>query len=139
METWQIVIVVVASLLAGAAIPLLLQLSILVRDARTALERTRSGTDRTLAAVAATAERLEAATAGLDERRVRAFMESFDSLARTVSQLRESTRVASAVGAAVGPAVGAAVRAWRAGRVVDGDGPEHRDGAAGPDGKGGAR
>ena len=139
METWQTVVVVVASLLAGAAIPLLLQLSILVRDARTALERTRSGADRTLAAVAATAERLEAATAGLDERRVRAFMESFDSLARTVSQLRESTRVATAVGAAVGPAVGAAVRAWRAGRLVDGDAPERRDGAAGPDGEGDAR
>jgi hypothetical protein len=42
METWQTVVVVVASLLAGAVIPLLLQLSILVRDARTALERTRS-------------------------------------------------------------------------------------------------
>ena len=139
METWQTVVVVVASLLAGAAIPLLLQLSILVRDARTALERTRSGADRTLAAVAASAERLEAATAGLDERRVRAFMESFDSLARTVSQLRESTRVATAVGAAVGPAVGAAVRAWRAGRLVDGDAPERRDGAAGPDGEGDAR
>ncbi len=121
MGNWESAAVILVSLVAGAAIPLVVQLSIAVRSARAALERTSSRADRALDAVAAIAERLDRATAGLDEQRIRALMESFDSLARTVDQLRESARVATALGAAVGPAVGAAVRAWRAGRPEDGD------------------
>lgn len=130
METWQTAVVVVVALVAGAMLPVLAQLSMMLRSSRAALERTSARLDRALDAVTATAERLDRATVGLDERRIRALMEAFDSLARTVSQVRDSVRVASAVGAAVGPAVGAAVRAWRAGRP-EGDGAERGDDAAG--------
>lgn len=134
MESWQTAVVVVVSVLTGAVLPVLVQLSITLRSSRAALERASVRLDRALDAVAATAERLDKATAGLDERRIRAAMESLESLARTVNQVRESVRVASAVGAAVGPAVGAAVRAWRAGRPEDGDG--HHEDAALPEGDG---
>jgi len=127
MENWQAAVVVVISLVAGAAMLVLLQLSIALRGTRAALERTARRAHSAIDAIATTVERLDRATAGLDEARVRTLMESFDSVVRTVSQLRESTRVAAAVGAAVGPAVGAAVKAWRAGRVEDGDGAKHRD------------
>jgi ABC-type transporter Mla subunit MlaD len=136
MESWQTAVVVVVALVAGTLLPVLVQLSMTLRSSRAALERTSARLDRALDAVAATAERIDRATAGLDERRIRALMESFDALARTVNQVRDSVRVASAVGAAVGPAVGAAVRAWRAGRPEEGDGEEHRDEAAGPEGAG---
>ncbi len=121
MNSWQVALVVVLSVVAGAALPLLVQLSIAVHGARKALARTTQRADRVLDAVAATAERLDRATAAVDERRIRALMESLDALVRTVNQVRESARVASAVGAAVVPAVGAAVRAWRAGRQDSAD------------------
>lgn len=133
MNGWHVAVLTVVSLVAGAAIPLLVQLSLAVRSAREALARTTTRAERALDAVAATAERLDRATAGIDERRVRALMESFDALARTINQLRESARVATALGATVGPAVGAAVRAWRAGHAEDSDDVQHR-GGAGPDG-----
>ncbi len=139
MESWQTAIVVVASLIAGAALPVLVQLSMALRSTRATLERTASRADRALDAAAATAERFDRLTAALDERRVRALMESLESLVRTVNQLRESARVATAVGAAVGPAVGAAVRAWRAGRPEDGDGAQHGEDRAGIDTKGDTR
>jgi hypothetical protein len=107
MESWQTAVVVVVSLVAGALLPVLVQLSLTLRSARVALERTSARLDRTLDALAATAERID-----------------------------KATRVASAVGAAVGPAVGAAVRAWRAGHPEEGDGGEHRAEAAGPEGAG---
>lgn len=136
MESWQIAVVVVVSLLAGATLPVLAQLSMTLRASRAAIERTSTRVNRALDAVAATAERIDRATTGLDERRIRALMESIDSLSRTVNQVRDSVRVASAVGAAVGPAVGAAVRAWRAGRPEEGNGSERPGMAAGTEGEG---
>ncbi len=133
MESWQTAVVIVGSLVAGAALPVLVQLSSTLRRARAALQRTASRADRALEAVAATAERLDRATAGLDERRVRALMESIDALVLTVNQLRERAHVAGTVAAAVGPAVGAAVRAWRAGRPVQVGEARQREGTAGGD------
>jgi len=130
MESWQTAVVALVALVAGACIPLLVQLSMTLRAARAALERTGARLDRVLDSAAVTAERLDRVTAGLDERRIRALLEALDALARTVNQLRDSVRVASAVGAAVGPAVGAAVRAWRAGRPEEGGAGGERDGAA---------
>jgi ABC-type transporter Mla subunit MlaD len=129
MEPWQTGVLVVVSLVAGAILPALVQLTLTLRSSRAALERASVRLDRTLDAAAATAERLDKATAGIDERRIAALMESVESLARTVNQAREAVRVASAVSAAVGPAVGAAVRAWRAGLAEPGDGTVRRGGA----------
>lgn len=136
MESWQTAVVVVVALVAGALLPVLVQLSMTLRSARAALERTSARLDRALDAVGATAERLDRATAGIDERRIHALMESFDALHRTLNRLGDSVRVATAVGAAVGPAVGAAVRAWRTGRPEEGDGGERGHEAAGSEGPG---
>ena len=137
MDTWQAAVLVVVSLVAGATLPILVQLAAFIRSAQKALERTGARADRALDAVAATAERIDRATAGLDEERVRALMDSVDSLARTVNHIRDSARVASAVGAAVAPAVVAGVKAWRTARVEEGEDAQHRDGAAGVERKGG--
>lgn len=100
MESWQTAVVIVVAVLAGALLPVLVQLSLTLRSSRTVLEDTSVRLGRALDAVTATAERLDRITAGLE---------------RTVEQVRESVRVATAVGAAVAPSVGAAVKAWRAG------------------------
>jgi len=139
MENWQTVVAVVISIVAGAALVVLVQLSLAVRSAMAALERSLPRAHRAIDAVAATAEQLDRAMAGVDATRVRSLMEALDSIARTVNRLRDSTRVAAAVGAAVGPAVGAAVKAWRAGHVEDGDGTHHRDVGTGAEGEGGSR
>jgi len=115
MESWQTAVVVVISLLGGAVLLALLQLSIALRGTRVALTRTALRARRAIDGIANVAERLDRVTAGLDEARIRTALESVDAVLRTVSQLRESTRVAAAVGAAVAPAIGAAVKAWRAG------------------------
>ena len=139
MESYQTAVVVVISLLAGAAMLVLMQLSIALRGTRAALERTALRAHRAIDAIATTAERLDRVTGGLDEARVRTLMESFDSVLRTVSQLRESTRVAAAVGAAAAPAIGAAVKAWRAGSAEGGAVAQHRDADAELNGRGETR
>lgn len=122
MDSWQTTLVVVVALLVGAAIPVLVQLSLTLRAARVTLEKTAGRLDVALDAVSQVAQRLDRITAGIDEARVRSLLEAADSLALTLRRVQDSVRVATAVGAAVGPAVGAAVRAWRAGPPGDGAG-----------------
>lgn len=103
MNAWQTAVMIVVAVLAGALLPVLVQLALTLRTSRTVLEDTSVKLGRALDAVTATAERLDRITAGLE---------------RTVAQVHESVRIASAVGAAVAPSVGAAVKAWRAGEAV---------------------
>ena len=100
MVTWQTALVIVLAVVAGALLPVLVQLSLTLRTSRTVLEGTSARLDRALDAVSAAAELLDRVATGLE---------------RTVEQVRQSVRIASAVGAAVAPSVAAAVKAWRAG------------------------
>lgn len=102
MNAWQTAVMIVVAVLAGALLPVLVQLSLTLKASRTVLEDTSLKLGRALDAVTTTAERLDRITAGLE---------------RTVAQVRDSVRIASAVGAAVAPTVGAAVKAWRAGEA----------------------
>ncbi len=120
MESWQTAVVVVVAIVAGALLPVLVQLSLTIRSSRTVLEDTSVRLGRALDAVAATAERLDRITAGLE---------------RTVAQVRDSVRIASAVGAAVAPSVGAAVKAWRAGGEAPAPDADEAAGRRGANGK----
>lgn len=119
MENWQTAVVIVVAIVAGALLPVLVQLSLTLRSSRTVLEETSVRLGRTLDAVTATAGRLDRIAAGLE---------------RTVDQVRDSVRVASAVGAAVAPSVGAAVKAWRAGAPGEREALAHAAGPAEPTG-----
>jgi hypothetical protein len=128
MDSWQVALLVVASLLVGVAIPVLVQLSLALRAMRVAVERVGDRADRALLAATTAVERLDRVAAKLeDQGRIEAFLEAVGSLSRTIQQLQDTARVASAVGAAIAPAVGAAVRAWR----------EHREGGAPEEGSNG--
>jgi hypothetical protein len=59
MQSWQAAVVVVVSIVAGAAIPVLVQLSMTLSSARAALDQTTSRAGRALDAIGATAERLD--------------------------------------------------------------------------------
>lgn len=121
MDPWQATLLVVVALLAGALLPVAVQLTLTLPAVRAAAVRA----DRSLAAVSAAAEKVNGLLGRLEAGgRIDSLVEGIDSLSRTVTRLQESLRIASAVGAAVGPAVGAAVRAWRA----------PREGGAPPDG-----
>lgn len=125
MEGWQVVLLVISGLLAGALLPALVQLWLSLRAVGASAERLASDAGAALAAVTATAQRLDRLTAKLEEeRRLDTMLEGFDSLSRTLVRLNEGLRVASALGAAVGPAISAAVRTWSAAHPDGGAGPE---------------
>jgi len=119
MESWGIALVVLAAVLVGAAIPVLVQLRGTLRAMEKTLHRSGAQLDEALGASAAAARRIDALVVRLEEGgRIEQFLEGVGALSRTVSQLRDTVRVASAVGAAVGPAVAAAVHAFREHREV---------------------
>lgn len=122
MESWQTAVVVVVAIVAGALLPVLVQLTLTLRSSRSVLESTSVRLGRALDAVSTTAERLDRIAAGLE---------------RTVEQVRESVRIASAVGAAVAPSVGAAVKAWRAGALDEREPLDHPAAVAAPAGANG--
>jgi hypothetical protein len=132
MEGWQVVLLVIGALLAGALLPAIVQLWLSLRAAGASAERLAADAAPALAAVTATARRLDRLTAKLEEeRRLDTLLEGIDSLSRTIVRLNDALRVASALGAAVGPAISAAVRSWSAAHPGGVTGPEPSgDGAA---------
>jgi hypothetical protein len=95
MQNWQLAVVVLLAVLVGAALPVLMQLWITLRTARSVLATGGQRLDRALEEVTGTATRIS-------------------QIADSLQALSEKIRIASAIGAAVGPAVAAAVRAFRA-------------------------
>lgn len=118
-ESWSVALVVIVAILAGAAIPALVQVRASLRAAEQVLQRSGARLDEALAATAAAAGRVSGLAARLEEGgRVEELVDGLAAVSRMVTQLRDTVRVASAVGAAVAPAVAAAVRALRDDRDV---------------------
>jgi hypothetical protein len=112
-------LVVLAAVLVGAAVPVLVQLRATLRAMEKTLQRSGAGLDEATGATMAAAARIDALVVRLEAGgRIEQFLDGVTAVSRTVSQLRDTLRVASAVGAAVGPAVAAAVHAFREDREV---------------------
>jgi hypothetical protein len=111
MQNWQVAVVVLASVLVGAALPALIQVWVTLRTARGFLITGGERIERGLVELNGSARRIEAIVGTTGE------------LAGSLRALSEKIRVASAVGAAVGPAVAAAVRAFRAPPRAESNGP----------------
>lgn len=113
-ENWSVALVVLAAVLAGAAIPALVQLRATLRALEQTVQRSGPTLDAALGAAATAAARVNALAARLEEGgRMEQLVDGLAAASRMVTQLRDTVRVASAVGAAVAPAVAAAVRALR--------------------------
>jgi methyl-accepting chemotaxis protein len=118
-ESWGIALVVLAAVLVGAAIPALVQARATLRALESAVRHSSPRLDEALGAATAAAGRLDRLVARLEEGgRIEQLVDGVAAMSRTVSQLRDTIRVASAVGAAVGPAIAAAVHAFRDGGQV---------------------
>lgn len=116
VESWGIALVVLAAVLVGAAIPALVQARSTLRALESVLRRSGPRLDEALGVTASAAGRLDKLVARLEEGgRIEQLVDGVAAVSRTVSQLRDTVRVASAVGAAVGPAIAAAVHALRDG------------------------
>ena len=120
-ESWNVALLVLAAVLAGAAIPALVQVRATLREAEKAMQRSGARLDEALRAAATAAGKVNALAVRLEEGgRMEQLVDGLAAAGRMVTQLRDTVRVASAVGAAVAPAVAAAVRALRDDRD-DGD------------------
>jgi hypothetical protein len=114
VDGWVLALVILMAVLAGAAIPALVQARATLRALEKVLQRSGPRLDEALAATTAAAGRLDRAVVRLEEGgRLDRLVDGVASASRAVSQLRDGVRVASAVGAAVGPAIAAAVHALR--------------------------
>jgi ABC-type transporter Mla subunit MlaD len=115
VEAWIIAGVVLVAVLVGAAVPVLIQLSMTLRQARLTLDRTGRRVDRALEEITEAAARLNRVGSGLEESAGR-LKELFDSAAQfrhALDRLRDNLNVVVALGAAVGPAIAAALGALR--------------------------
>jgi hypothetical protein len=123
-ESWGVVLVVLAAILVGAAIPALVQARATLREMERTLRRSGARFDEALGAATGAAGRIDRLVVRLEEGgRIERLVDSVAAASRMVGQLRDTMRVASAVGAAVGPAVVAAVHAFRDEREVAAPGP----------------
>jgi hypothetical protein len=114
MESWSLVIAVLAAVLVGALVPVLIQLRSTLRVLETTLLRTSGRLDEALVTVAAATGKIELLTSRLIEGgQLERLVQDVSALSRLASQVGDVVRVASAVGAAVGPAVAAGLRALR--------------------------
>ncbi|MCC6747456.1 MAG: hypothetical protein IT371_07350 [Deltaproteobacteria bacterium] len=101
MQSWQIALLVVASVFVGMWIPVSLQLFATLRAGQRFLKTMGSRGEQTLAEVSTTVVALNETIAEVKE------------VAHAAAQIKDSIRIMSSIGAAVGPAVVALVRALR--------------------------
>jgi hypothetical protein len=113
-ESWGVVLVVLAAILVGAAIPALVQARVTLRALEKTLQRSGPRLDQALEAATGAVGKVDRLVVRLEEGgRIEQLVDGVAAVSRVVGQLRDTIRVASAVGAAVGPAVVAAIHAFR--------------------------
>jgi hypothetical protein len=122
METWQVVLVVLASVLVGALMPALLMLSMALFRAARRIESLGDQLAPTLAKVEVIATRVETLSRGLEggEKNIADLLSVIGELAHGVERNLRMINAASAVLAAAAPAVAAFVQAMRAPADVEG-------------------
>lgn len=121
METWSVVVAVLAAVLTGALLPLVFQLRATLRSVQVTLDGAAPKLNLTLDELLLTTREARLAVGTINENRpqLQSFVDAAVSLTETMTQLQASVRTASTIGAAVGPAVVAAFHAFRAIRAED--------------------
>lgn len=114
MDNWNLVTALLGAVVAGALIPVLVQLRATLRAVEKATERSAGRLDDALAATSVAAGKIDAMVTRLTASgQVDQLARDFSAMSHLASQVGDVVRVASAVGAAVGPAVAAGIRALR--------------------------
>lgn len=112
MESWQFALVVIAAVLAGVAIPTLVQYRSTLRSIERVVHASESDVRRTLQHLAELSSRMNR-LGGVVEGRARhvgSILESLDVVAGGLKNLQGSLKAASIVGTALAPAVSAMLR-----------------------------
>jgi hypothetical protein len=112
METWELTIVVLASVLVGALLPVLFLLTATLAAVRRRIAENATRFDVTLERFHVVSGRLESASRGLEgsEAEVARLVQVSGSLADRLAQAEKAVKVATALGNAIGPAVAAFVQ-----------------------------
>ena len=116
MENWQVVLVVLASVLVGALIPLSVMLSVVLFRAAREIAVIGKQIEPTLAKVQAISERVEKLSRGLEggDKNIADLLTVVGELSRGLERNMKMINVASTVLAAAVPAVAAFVQTMRA-------------------------
>jgi uncharacterized protein YoxC len=115
-DDWTIVGVVLLAVLVGAGVPVLFQLFITLRDARSMIQRIGPKLDGTLTELRETSKRLNRIGSDLEQgsKRAKVLLEVVGDVGESLQALRESMRTAAAVGRALAPAIAGVVSALTA-------------------------
>jgi hypothetical protein len=114
MESWSLVVAVLAAVLVGALVPVLVQLRGTLRALEATLLRSGARFDQALDKTSAVAGSIQTLATRLTEGgQLQRLVDDVSALSRLAGQVGDVVRIASAVGAAVGPAVAAGVHALR--------------------------
>ena len=121
MESWNIALLILGSVLVGALLPLLVQLRATLRSAQSLLDESRPRVAKTLDELLLATRDVRGLVADANAARPQAaaFLEIIAGLTETLNQVQASVRTASVVGAAVAPAIAAAIQAFRTIRAED--------------------
>ena len=122
-DPWTIVGVVLLAVLVGAAVPVLLQLYITLRDTRSLIQRIGPKLDGTLTELRETGKHLNRIGSDLEQgsKRAKVLLEVVGDVGESLQSLRESMRTAAAIGKALGPAIAGAVSALTSASEARGD------------------
>ena len=115
MEIWQLIIMVLVSVLVGALLPLFLMLTATLAAVRQRITENGTRFDDTMNRIHAVSERLEMASRGLEgsEDDIARFVQAVGSLTDRLTQAEKSVKMAASIGSAVGPAIAAFVEGLR--------------------------
>jgi hypothetical protein len=101
MENWQVGLLIIAAVLAGALIPALLQLALALRSVRRVVEENQRDVRTALAVVGANAQNMQA------------FFDELKAATDGVRQMRGTLKTATLVAAATVPTISAIIRSFQ--------------------------
>jgi uncharacterized protein YoxC len=109
MAPWQLTLIILASILVGAIIPLLVSVAFTLQAVRRQLDSTGRRLDATLDEAQETLARVNRISRGLDggERQLEGLKYMVGDLTDTLGKINGLVKLALTVGAAVGPALAA--------------------------------
>lgn len=115
METWQLVLVVLAALCIGAFLPMVGVLFSHVNAILRELRATTTGVRKMVESAESVADRFEQLSHGLEggEEKIKELMNAVGEITASVEKLKGSVKTAAAVGTALGPALAAFISGMR--------------------------
>jgi hypothetical protein len=101
MENWQLGLLIIVAVVAGALVPAILQLALMLRSVRRVVEENQKDVRSAIAIV------------GANGANIQAFFDELKAASDAVREIRGTVKTATMVSAVAAPAIGAIVRAFQ--------------------------